>query len=215
MTPPSLPSTPSTLLRVTPGSILAPAVEGKVLARLSEMDVEEAPALADLVSPATRLLASRYGLILVPADFTLTMQALPALSKAHRNEGAGRIVLPVGPVVAVSAVTAGSEDTDIKTVGDWWYKSGQLFFPINGEMHKAGEAAPVVVAFMAGVPVIPHLLAMALALICRHWKQTPADQATGELGSDRVAIEHLIEPHTWHGGGQVGRAGVEGESWLS
>jgi len=200
------------LTRTSTPSILTPTIDGAALARLAGLEASNSARLLAIVPAATKLLASRYGLILVPADFVLSLEKLPTPTKAHSIEGAGRISLPIGPVAAIAAVEVAGVQVD-----GWWLQRGQLFFAVGGQLALAGKHTPVTVRFMAGLPTIPHLVMLALAMMCRHGMDKSAEMAAGDLGDDKAAIEQYLEPHSWHGGGRVARLAIEaeGDSWLS
>ena len=112
-----------------------------------------------------------YGLICQATDYRLMVTALDA----------PRLMMPVGPVRAVTVITSPSA-----SVVQSWKVRGEALYGKTGEMGT--------VDFLAGWPAgqLPHLIRLSLALIVRHWLQKPGDLALGELGEVAATVGQYV-----------------------
>ena len=138
---------------------------------LVRLDSQQIAAVTDLLPQAIHWLQWRYGLICQATDYRLMVTALDA----------PRLMMPVGPVRAVTVITSPSA-----SVVQSWKVRGEALYGKTGEMGT--------VDFLAGWPAgqLPHLIRLSLALIVRHWLQKPGDLALGELGEVAATVGQYV-----------------------
>lgn len=112
----------------------------------------------------------------------------------------GSVLLDLGPVVSVSAVTLLADDTPTAWTG-WrlWHDAGRSFIrPASGESWPSRDVRSdaVQVTFVAGEATLPPPLRAAMLLLIGHWYENrQASTAAGGTMPLPLGVDALLTPY--------------------
>jgi len=162
------------------------------IARLVVVDAATAAAAVAFVPQASAWILRRHGIVVTPAEYRLTVSQNEVVECGEKDY---RAMLAIGPLVAGTVVRSAAG----QILAGWHLSRGALVL----ENDPKGN---VVVEAMVGFVTPPHLLLVAVAVICVYWARNAADAAKGEIGAAAHTTGQclaLYEPRRLPAGGDV------------
>jgi hypothetical protein len=101
--------------------------------------------------------------------------------------------LPISPALALTSLTI-----DGKPAEGWRLKSGMLLAP--GAGISTAKEQQLVAVVLAGWQSLPHVLHLAISLICHHWMDHPEDSQSRQLGESQHQVDQFLHMLTPVGG---------------
>jgi uncharacterized phiE125 gp8 family phage protein len=163
-------------------------------------DTAQDALIAALVAAARRMVERRTNRALLASAWQMTIDRFPC------GDARRAILLPLGPVIAISAITyldtGGVERT--MAPADYRYDLSREPAPITTEWGKSWPSArdvigAIAVDFSAGyadAAAVPQDLKLAMQLLVGHWFENRESVVVGAVSNAlQLAFDDLLEPY--------------------